>query len=95
MNNLIVTLVFGILTAIFLIGIVMVITNAVKIARFNNLSLKRLKEENCIKLVYIKTEIQNKLIPLIPSLPVLTSSTLNQKLLAAFIPITIGSKTAS
>lgn len=71
MNNHIVNLVFSFLTAVFLTGIVILISNAIKIARFNNLSGKKLNEQNRIKLAYIKTEIQNKLTPLIPTLPVL------------------------
>ena|SRR5688572_31552705 len=94
MNNLIVNLVFGILTSIFLILIVILISNAIKIAKFNDLSVKRIKEENRLKLVYIKTEIQTKFIPLVPLPNLLPSATLNQKLFPVFIPMVIGRKTS-
>ncbi|MDB5199513.1 MAG: hypothetical protein JWO92_1476 [Chitinophagaceae bacterium] len=85
MNHLIVNFVFGFLSIIFLFFVTIVIKNAIKIARFNKLSIKLLKEENQVKLSYLKTEIKDKLIPLIPTLPVFKSISLNEKPLPLLI----------
>ena len=91
MNNLIVNLVFAILSIIFLIGIIIIILNAVKIKKLSDLLTKRLKEENRINLAYIKSEIQNKILSLIPQTSFQLPDPLNQKLL----PLLIQSKTVA
>ena len=60
MNNVIMNVVFGTLTIIFLTGIVIMIRNAVKIKTFINELKKRLKEETVIKIAYLRSELQDK-----------------------------------
>lgn len=62
MNNLIVNIVFGTLTIIFLIGIVIMIMNAVKIKTFSGRLKKKLKEESHIKIAYLRSEWKDKAI---------------------------------
>ena len=60
MNNLIMNVVFGSLTIIFLTGIVIMIRNAVKIKAFSDKLKQRLKEEGQIKIAYLRSELRDK-----------------------------------
>ena len=60
MNNLIMNVVFGSLTIIFLTGIVIMIRNAVKIKTFSDKLKKRLKEDGQIKIAYLRSELQDR-----------------------------------
>ena len=64
MNTLIVNLIFGSLTIIFFIGIVIMIRNTAKIRSFNNTFKSRMKEEIPLKLVYVRSGSQSDIIPL-------------------------------
>lgn len=65
MNNLIVNLTFGTLTVIFLIGVAIIISNAIKIKHYSHLINKKFIVEDQIKIVDLRPEWQNKLIPLL------------------------------
>ena len=62
MNNLIVTIIFGILTIVFITGIVIMIRNRAKIKAFNKAIRQRLKEELPLKVVHVKWQLTKPLV---------------------------------
>ena len=66
MNIYLIFILFGILLIVLLKGIFIIVKNEIKIRSFSKMIKEKLKEQNRIKLAYIKSELKNSLTPLIP-----------------------------